>query len=115
MSVYTFATHEVISASPSQNTKFTLGNVMQAAGVGVFLYVGYEWVAPLAEETTDYRLIGKGMMWAIGLLSVTYALFIAAMYAGLTPGAACRRHADPAHRVRHTTSSARQAPSPSSA
>jgi amino acid transporter len=52
--------------------------------VGVFLYVGYEWVAPLAEETTDYRLIGRGMMWAIGLLSITYALFITAMYTGLT-------------------------------
>ncbi len=84
VSVYTFATHEVNLAVAVQNTKFTLSSVIQAAGVGVFLYVGYEWVAPLAEETTDYRLIGKGMMWAIGLLSVTYALFITAMYTGLT-------------------------------
>jgi len=52
--------------------------------VGVFLYVGYEWVSPLAEETTDYRLIGKGMMIAIGLLSIVYSLFVVAMYAGLT-------------------------------
>jgi amino acid transporter len=84
VSIYTFATHDVNFSVAAQSAKFTLSNVMQAAGVGVFLYVGYEWVAPLAEETTDYRLIGKGMMWAIGLLSLTYALFIVAMYAGLT-------------------------------
>jgi len=41
-------------------------------------------VTPLAEETTDFRLIGKGMLYAIGLLSVTYALFVVAMYSGLT-------------------------------
>jgi amino acid transporter len=84
VSIYTFATHDVNLSVAVQSTKFTFSNVIQAAGVGVFLYVGYEWVAPLAEETTDYRLIGKGMMWAIGLLSLTYALFIVAMYAGLT-------------------------------
>jgi amino acid transporter len=48
------------------------------------MYVGFEWVAPLAEETTDYRLIGKGMLYAVGLLSVTYSLFVVAMYSGLT-------------------------------
>ena len=44
-------------------------SVFSAAGVGVFLYVGFEWVTPLAEETTDYRLIGRGMLLAIGLLA----------------------------------------------
>jgi len=71
-------------ASAVHSTKFTLGNVIQAAGVGVFLFVGYEWVAPLAEETMDYKLIGKGMLWAISLLTVTYALFVVGMYVGLT-------------------------------
>jgi amino acid transporter len=85
VSIYTFATRDISFSVAFHSSKFTAGNVMQAAAVGVFLYVGYEWVAPLAEETTDYRLIGKGMLWAIGLLSVTYALFIVAMYAGLTP------------------------------
>jgi len=84
VSIYTFATHDIQMGLAFHDPKFTPGNIMQAAGVGVFLYVGYEWVAPLAEETTDYRLIGRGMLWAIGLLSVTYALFIVAMYAGLT-------------------------------
>jgi len=85
VSVYTFATHDVNISLASQSAKFTLQNIIQAAGVGVFLFVGYEWVAPLAEETTDYRLIGKGMLLAIGLLTVTYALFIVAMFVGLTP------------------------------
>jgi len=85
VSIYTFATHDVNISLAAQSAKFTLENIIQAAGVGVFLFVGYEWVTPLAEETTDYRLIGKGMLWAIGLLSVTYALFIVAMFVGLTP------------------------------
>ena len=85
VSIYTFATHDVNISIAMHSSKFTLGNVIQAAGVGVFLFVGYEWVTPLAEETTDYRLIGKGMLWSIGLLSVTYALFMVAMYVGLTP------------------------------
>ncbi len=65
--------------------KFTLANIINAAGVGVFLFVGFEWVTPLAEETTDYRLIGKGMFIAIGLLTLTYALFTVGMWISLTP------------------------------
>ena len=84
VSIYTFATHDINFSLAAQSAKFTLENIFQAAGVGVFLYVGFEWVAPLAEETTDYRLIGKGMLWGVGLLSITYAMFIVAMYAGLT-------------------------------
>lgn len=84
VSVYTLATHEIHFGAALAHEKFTLSNIMQAAGVGVFLYVGFEWVTPLAEETTDYRLIGRGMIWAIALLSLTYALFVTAMYAGLT-------------------------------
>ena len=86
VSIYTLATHDINISLAAQSAKFTLENIIQAAGVGVFLFVGYEWVTPLAEETTDYRLIGKGMLWAIGLLSITYALFIVAMFVGLTPG-----------------------------
>jgi amino acid transporter len=56
-------------------------NVFQAAAVGVFLYVGFEWVTPLAEEVTDSRMIPKGMMIAIGLLCITYAIFITGMTA----------------------------------
>jgi len=85
VSIYTFDTHDINISLAMHSAKFTLENIIQAAGVGVFLFVGYEWVTPLAEETTDYRLIGKGMLWAIGLLSITYSLFIVAMFVGLTP------------------------------
>ena len=84
VSVYSISTHGVDVATAVHSAKCTLGNVIQAAGVGVFLFVGYEWVAPLGEETMDYKLIGKGMLWAIGILTITYALFVVGMYVGLT-------------------------------
>jgi len=65
--------------------KFTFSNVIQAAAVGVFLFVGFEWVTPLAEETTDYRMIGRGMLITVGILSVVYSLFTVALWVGLTP------------------------------
>lgn len=84
ISIYTFTSHGLDMAAALDSPRLTVENVLNAAAVGVFLYVGFEWVTPLAEETTDYRLIGKGMMYAIGLLSITYALFVTAMYSGLT-------------------------------
>ncbi|MHB9059802.1 MAG: APC family permease [Bacillota bacterium] len=51
----------------------------QAVAIGVFLYLGFEWVTPLAEETTDFKLIPRGMFGAIALLGLTYALFNVAM------------------------------------
>jgi amino acid transporter len=85
VSVYALARNGLDLRPAFASPRFTLGNVVNAAAVGVFLYVGFEWVTPLAEETTDYRLVGKGMMIAIGLLSVTYSLFTVAMWVGLTP------------------------------
>ena len=84
VSIYALAVKGIDISSALKSPTFTLKNVMNAAAVGVFMYVGFEWVTPLAEETEDYRMIGKGMMYAVGLLSVTYALFVVAMYTGLT-------------------------------
>jgi amino acid transporter len=84
VSIYTFSTQDIAMSAALQSTQFTLANVLKAAGVGVFLYVGFEWVTPLAEETTDYKLIGRGMMIAIGILSIVYSMFVVAMYTGLT-------------------------------
>jgi len=53
--------------------------LIQAIAVGIFLFVGFEWVTPLAEEVTDSRLVSRGMLVAVGILSVTYALFTVAM------------------------------------
>lgn len=62
------------------NTGGAVG-LFEAAAVGVFLYVGFEWVTPLAEEVTDDRMIANGMIWAVGILCVTYAVFITGMTA----------------------------------
>ncbi len=55
--------------------------IISAVAVGVFLFVGFEWVTPLAEEVTQIRQISRGMMIALGILSVIYAIFTVAMTA----------------------------------
>ena len=66
-----------------------LGNpngIINAVAVGVFLFVGFEWVTPLAEEVTDNRHISRGMLLAIGLLSITYAFFALALTSTVPAG-----------------------------
>jgi amino acid transporter len=53
--------------------------VVQAVAVGVFLFVGFEWVTPLAEEVAGERLIARGMYVAVALLTVAYAVLTVAM------------------------------------
>lgn len=84
ISIYTLATKGVDIGPALHSPDFTIGKVLTAAGLGVFLFVGFEWVTPLAEETEDYRMVGKGMILAVLLLAVTYSLFVLAMYVGLT-------------------------------
>lgn len=63
--------------APPVPTPFALGsgfNLAQAVALGVFLYLGFEWVTPLAEEVTDSRLIPKGMLWSLALLGLVYGL-----------------------------------------
>lgn len=55
--------------------------MINAVALGVFLFVGFEWVTPLAEEVTQAKQIYKGMMIALGILSVVYAIFTTAMTA----------------------------------
>lgn len=55
--------------------------IIQAVAVGVFLFVGFEWVTPLVEEVTQVKQISRGMMIALGILSVVYAIFTVAMTA----------------------------------
>jgi amino acid transporter len=51
----------------------------QAIGVGIFLFLGFEWVTPLAEEVQDYRSIPKGMALSILLLFLAYGSLVTAM------------------------------------
>ncbi|NTW05424.1 MAG: APC family permease, partial [Peptococcaceae bacterium] len=60
-----------------------MGNLFNAVAVGVFLFVGFEWVTPLAEEVSDSRIISKGMFYAVGVLSVVYSLFTVVMTANV--------------------------------
>jgi len=64
-----------------------LSGFIQAVAVGIFLFVGFEWVTPLAEEVTESRIIARGMFIAVGIVCVVYALFTAAMTANLTRAA----------------------------
>lgn len=57
--------------------------LIQAVAVGVFLFIGFEWVTPLAEEVTESRIIAHGMFITVGIVSVVYALFTAALTANL--------------------------------
>jgi amino acid transporter len=85
IAAYTISKYGVDFSTALREGKFTVSNVINAAGLGVFLFVGFEWVSPLAEETTDYRMIGKGMLIAIGILCIVYSLFSVAVWVGLTP------------------------------
>ncbi|MBX6350508.1 MAG: APC family permease [Clostridia bacterium] len=57
------------------------GGLLQSVALGVFLFIGFEWVTPLSEEVTQARLVPLGMLIAVGLLAVTYAVFVVALTA----------------------------------
>ncbi len=57
----------------------TLDGFIQAVAMGITAYIAFEWVITISEEVTDVRIVPKGMMIALGILSVIYALFSTAM------------------------------------
>ncbi len=62
-----------------------VGPLFQAVGVAIFLFVGFEWVTPLADEVKSPSAIPTGMFLAVGLLVLAYALVATAMFSGLMP------------------------------
>lgn len=71
---------------------FHLGpNWLQAVAVGVFIYIGFEWVTPLAEEFEDSRVIPRGMFIALGLIAVGFGLFSLALTV-VFPNASVLKH-----------------------
>ncbi|MGI4791132.1 MAG: APC family permease [Janthinobacterium lividum] len=62
-----------------------VGPLFQAVGVAIFLFVGFEWVTPLADEVKSPYAIPTGMFLAVALLVVVYALVATAMFTGLVP------------------------------
>lgn len=79
MSVWALA--RVHFAVPSPLHAGSVTGVATAVGFAVFLFVGYEWVTPLAEEVRDPRSIARGMLIAIALLTAVYSLVAVAMFA----------------------------------
>lgn len=73
--------------APPVEGVFALGSgfsTAQAVALGVFLYLGFEWVTPLAEEVTDFHLIPKGMLWSLAILAVVYGLLHIGMLSNLS-------------------------------
>ncbi len=62
-----------------------VGPLFQAVGVAIFLFVGFEWVTPLADEVKSPSAIPTGMFLAVGLLVLAYALVATAMFSGIVP------------------------------
>ncbi len=63
--------HPLLEKSPA--------DFFQAVGVGIFLFLGFEWVTPLAEEVREYRYIPKGMSLSILFLFLAYGSLVTAM------------------------------------
>ena len=53
--LYTFLVQGVDMSSALESPRLTAENVFNATAVGIFLFVGFEWVAPLAEERSKTR------------------------------------------------------------
>jgi amino acid transporter len=68
------------------------GGVLQGIAEGIFIFVGFEWVTPLAEEVRTPTALPPGMLWAVALLAVVFTAF------GLSLTALM-----PAHALLHTT------------
>jgi amino acid transporter len=62
-----------------------IGPIFQAVGVAIFLFVGFEWVTPLADEVKSPKAIPIGMFIALGILVAAYSLITLAMFSGETP------------------------------
>jgi amino acid transporter len=77
ISIYGFYTIDFHITNP-----FTIGSFdgfIQAVAIGISTYIAFEWVITVSEEVTDVKLVPRGMMIALGLLAITYALFATAM------------------------------------
>ena len=57
----------------------SLDGFIQSVAIGITCYIAFEWVITISEEVTDVRMVPKGMMLSLGVLSVVYAMFGLAM------------------------------------
>lgn len=57
----------------------SLDGFIQAVAIGISCFIAFEWVITISEEVMDVKMVPKGMMLSLGVLSITYALFGTAM------------------------------------
>jgi amino acid transporter len=72
----------------------SLDGFVQSVAIGIAAYIAFEWVITISEEVTDVKLVPKGMMIALGILAVVYALFSTAMTSVL-PAEILKKVVDP--------------------
>lgn len=65
----------------------------QAVAYAIYLFIGFEWITPLAEETEDVKSLGKAMTVAIIALAACYSIF----------GTAVVKHIDTSAIINSTT------------
>ncbi len=58
---------------------FSVVAFVRAVAYAVYLYIGFEWITPLAEEVQDRLDLPRAMPAAVGVLAVSYGLFTGAM------------------------------------
>jgi amino acid transporter len=86
----TYARPDAALLEPLRWTPGTAGRLCSAVGASIFLFVGFEWVAPLGQSPKAYRwLIPASMVLSVILLIVLYGAFSWALVAG--PGSAAAR------------------------
>ncbi len=102
-SIFSLAHAHFVAPHPLQTGG--IGPLFQAVGVAIFLFVGFEWVTPLADEVKSPRAIPLGMFIALVLLVTVYALVSTAMFSHLMPGGRALLFGTLAHRnpVPHLT------------
>ncbi|MBW2364854.1 MAG: APC family permease [Deltaproteobacteria bacterium] len=57
----------------------SMDGFIQAVAIGIACFIAFEWVVTISEEVTDVKIVPKGMMLALGVLAIVYALFSTAM------------------------------------
>lgn len=62
----------------------SVGSLVEAVALGVFLYSAFEWVTTSAEEVRDPKHVHRGMLIAVGLLFIVCSLVTVAMSHVLT-------------------------------
>ncbi len=93
VSLSVYALFQPSSHAVSQSARVDGLMFTQAVAYAIYLFIGFEWITPLAEEAEDVNSLGKAMTLAIVTLGIAYSLF----------GTAVVKHVDTASLLNSTT------------